>query len=1375
MPGRAGGAPWSAAAGRGVMPMWRRLLVALLLAGFGVLGFALVVIRSEAGGRNLCALAEATLRDVARQRVVIGRCTVDPVRTRVDIEGVEVGPAERPVLAAERISAGIDPRGLVGGRVRIEGVQIIRPRIDADASTRADPGEVELRRPTRSSCLPDLSPVEIGTVELVGGDLTLALPGGRRVTTRGLSATVRGVGRRLEVAFAAARTVVEDGDVQGVVERTSFKGDVDLQTGAARVQAFDLSAREGAVFAQADFQNVCAPRGSVSARIDLDLARLGETLLAQVPNLSGRATLRARATIDGEKAQLTADVKVEKSAFHYFTPGDLSFALEATPERVRISGLELPLETGLVRADGKVELTPPYRLELDAGLETVSLGEVLRRMGIPRLVVHLVASGTGRLEGPLAGPRGPRLAGTLDVNVPEFGVYNRSWQERAVATRRWVGLEKGVVRSQFTLENTGIAIRRAQVAVGTTEVEVAGRVGFGWYDGLALEVQAPAVELADLGPFGPAVLQGRGAAVGTVAGAYDAIRIDADARVQELRVNGYEFGAVAAKGRIDVAGQRLDLDAGRALKGRSVVSLVKAGEITWDSVPAIQARFRTASAHVSDLLAIARGRYPSVRRASEQVDGLADGWIELSGAASEPDVAASFALLDVHAWGQRFERGEVELDVDRFEVVRLKKGRFARGEGELLADGTYTRATEGYSFAVKTRKLMVEDLDPLQALRPDLRGGVTLTMKGDGTLDAPSASGKLTLRDFRLADPAKGDQPLATARLRFRMNAGSAAILGTLASPWPVGVKPPPRAPGADYPRPPGSMFHVFESTVKLTDELPFSLTARLEVPDASALARPGALGELEGALAGSLTASGSLRRPREASAALELLRFSARRGRLELANDGPAQLFLEDGRLSLQGLRVREPAGGFDLTAYGLREASGALDVTVVGDAKVELVRELVPSLDEATGHADLNVNVGGTLGQPFVVGLARVQDVVLRPRGLAVTLTDGSGQVKFSRDSVELDLEGAVNGGPVEVAGRALRQDGVWLIEESDPLKLTLSELPFRVQDTPIVLSASDAAPLTLHGTLDSLHAGGQLEVVRFLFTRDLDLQRTIAQALDFSRRPPMPKVFEKSGDFLRFNVDVKLGDVRIENNLAQTDLRGTVTLTGTNRRPGLVGAVTLVDGRATIRNTQFEVTSGVVNFTDPTRYNRPTFDVRADARVREYLVHVVASGTPQQPRLLLSSEPPLPEADIVTLLTLGLTQRDLERTSGESLGGFLLEQAYNTLGFNEQIKRLLPRTELLKDATLKVSTAYSELSGNIEPVAQFETKLELNNPLVPAVRLRAQTSLLGSRNRKAQAEFQTLNENLSGVLMWDGENPAAASTGDYGLDVKWSQEWP
>jgi translocation and assembly module TamB len=130
--------------------------------------------------------------------------------------------------------------------------------------------------------------------------------------------------------------------------------------------------------------------------------------------------------------------------------------------------------------------------------------------------------------------------------------------------------------------------------------------------------------------------------------------------------------------------------------------------------------------------------------------------------------------------------------------------------------------------------------------------------------------------------------------------------------------------------------------------------------------------------------------------------------------------------------------------------------------------------------------------------------------------------------------------------------------------------------------------------------------------------------------------------------------------------------------------------------------------------------------------------------------------------------VTSRDFERTGAGSVGGFLVDAAYNASGLNDQVKKLLPKNDLLKDATVRVTSAYSELSGNIEPIAQFESKLHWDE-----LKLRGQASLVSGRGRRAQAEYR-FSDSVSGVVQVDSDNPSVPSA-DYGVDLKWHTESP
>src|SRR5713226_3339936 len=152
--------------------------------------------------------------------------------------------------------------------------------------------------------------------------------------------------------------------------------------------------------------------------------------------------------------------------------------------------------------------------------------------------------------------------------------------------------------------------------------------------------------------------------------------------------------------------------------------------------------------------------------------------------------------------------------------------------------------------------------------------------------------------------------------------------------------------------------------------------------------------------------------------------------------------------------------------------------------------------------------------------------------------------------------------------------------------------------------------------------------LTVSRRPGTVDLDLERSL---LDFSRRPPAPRVLAKSAVVVHFDLDVHLSrGVRIENNLARTDLKGDLKVTGTSRAVGLLGSVNTLHGTANFRGNEFQIEQGVLSFTDRQRI-RPSFDFQANSQVKEYKVRLHAFGTPGEPHLALSSEPALAEADL------------------------------------------------------------------------------------------------------------------------------------------------
>jgi len=235
-------------------------------------------------------------------------------------------------------------------------------------------------------------------------------------------------------------------------------------------------------------------------------------------------------------------------------------------------------------------------------------------------------------------------------------------------------------------------------------------------------------------------------------------------------------------------------------------------------------------------------------------------------------------------------------------------------------------------------------------------------------------------------------------------------------------------------------------------------------------------------------------------------------------------------------------------------------------------------------------------------------------------------------------------------------------------------------------------------------------------------------------------------------------------VDNNLARTRLLGSLRLTGTNVRPGVLGTVETEEGsQAFFRNNQFTINRGQIEFQDRFGID-PVFDLRAQAQVREYQVKLHAFGRPAAPQVLLTSEPGLSEGDVISLLTLGLTSTDKE-TAASASAGLAAEAFFNISGLDKQVKRFLPNNPVLKDLSLQISTTYNDATQQAEPTARLESKF-LTEQLKIGL-----TQPVSGRGTRARAEYH-FDNRLSARAQWDNENSENA-LGNLGLELKLSWE--
>lgn len=103
---------------------------------------------------------------------------------------------------------------------------------------------------------------------------------------------------------------------------------------------------------------------------------------------------------------------------------------------------------------------------------------------------------------------------------------------------------------------------------------------------------------------------------------------------------------------------------------------------------------------------------------------------------------------------------------------------------------------------------------------------------------------------------------------------------------------------------------------------------------------------------------------------------------------------------------------------------------------------------------------------------------------------------------------------------------------------------------------------------------------------------------------------------------------------------------------------------------------IKEGFLRFTPKTGFD-PILEIRGTAEPRPYRVNVYAYGRASDPQLVLTSQPPLPENEIMTLLATGTTSSGLEDSQAASSRAMQLlieELRRGRFLFGKQLRPLL-----------------------------------------------------------------------------------------------------
>ncbi|HEX8071919.1 MAG TPA: translocation/assembly module TamB domain-containing protein [Pyrinomonadaceae bacterium] len=310
---------------------------------------------------------------------------------------------------------------------------------------------------------------------------------------------------------------------------------------------------------------------------------------------------------------------------------------------------------------------------------------------------------------------------------------------------------------------------------------------------------------------------------------------------------------------------------------------------------------------------------------------------------------------------------------------------------------------------------------------------------------------------------------------------------------------------------------------------------------------------------------------------------------------------------------------------------AGGRQNFTVDGDLNLRVLNSLSRNVFLA-GAARVGVRVGGSFAQPQITGTAAVNgatfSVLVEDERL--TVSQINGEVRFTADRAQIDsLTGRLGGGTLSVTGGAALA-GFSLAQFRLSLHGDQITVPF-----PQDFRSTADADLILQGDLQRQLLRGTVNLRRAEYTQDIELA-------DLINRRPETTITEGGGAGF---AGVTLLDLSVEgrdalvvrNNIA--DMVGSVALQirGTADDPVIGGRITATRGTLSFRNDRYELTRAFIDL-PPQRDADPLLNIQAESEIKGYQVIVNLTGPLSSPSASVRSEPALPQADVVALITTG-----------------------------------------------------------------------------------------------------------------------------------------
>lgn len=954
------------------------------------------------------------------------------------------------------------------------------------------------------------------------------------------------------------------------------------------------------------------------------------------------------------------------------------------------------------------------------------------------------------------------LSGPINLGFRDDKVDITTYEGFTISKFKLLGKEDNIIQnpeiqlvsgSEITAYYSGKVDLDTQVRFPGTDLEIKGVLNNG---NVNISILPGKINLMEFGPIVGLDLIGDGLIEGSIIGPYDDVNFNFNLNQENFKILGFDLGSFA--GSLNYNTKKFDLSLKNIKGNREGLNYQVEGRIDFKNPKeALDIEIIVGNGTLDSAKVVAKPIFDPLRKYLENIKLNFDGIFELKGELNIPGMVAEGKIkgANLNIFSEDIEKFSVDILLEK-NILRAKNFKGKKISGIIKASGSYDLNNDSYKYNGSVSSLRMKDIFYYRVLNLGLDGDAYGEFEGVGNNLGLDSRSQLRIINCSVENFRVQDSVITVYNNKDDFYYSASLV-------------------GRDL---------ILEGYLNLDDKLKKDSTMSLKLDSNSLRYLSGIFGKhniinesIKGNVRGHIDARFNLNNLERLNVVgvLDKLNFQYPGVRL-FKGDEKIIFEIKDGKFEKW---LAELVGeGLYLKSKG--EGSLATGFSLINEFKISSsVTELVTDkILKSQGLLKGRYNLKGTVEKI-------AQNFSLTGKGLKVRASSLPGMIS------NLDINLKMINNKLFIS-ETVGEYGQGKIKGTGTIEFTLPfpkvNIGLNVQKSRFPLFKRSgvvvSGDLNLKGEKLPYELKGSLSIIKGDIVEEInDLASSAMNSETYQRFMPIGYV-EGNISFLNTNIDLtSFSPVKIKNGLVDAGLGGNLRVFGSISSPLFKGELSIEnpENKFLFKGHEFLLSEGRVRFLDGNKKESPELLFSGVTKINDYDIFLNLRGPTDNLNVEMSSNPPLPQEDILSLLTLGVTS-DVSRNLGErqrqsvttlSIGSLIIDQLKINQSLNDSLGlRLSIQPEFIEDENNLLEGRTDDRTGGNR--FRSQTVLKLQKKVSKKVNLSLSSTVGGSVDQS-----QEMNVNYKINKAWSLEGVYEVRSNDeleqelpdsIGADVKY-----